>query len=114
MPHHPSEIIRRLFPVLLALVCLSWVVACVAPPYEPPGGESSDTENSDTTDDASDTGSDDEASGDTEDDSEDDECGFGQELNADGECVPVASLTNVLPAILVTRQRTYVSRTLIR
>ena len=89
MPHHPSEIIRRLFPVLFTLICVSWVVACVAPPYEPPGGESSDTQNTDTTEDSSDTGSDDEAGdGDTEDDSEDDDCGFGQELNADGECVP--------------------------
>ena len=70
MLHHPFEIIRRLFPVLLALVCLSWVVACVAPPYEPPGGESSDTQSGDT-DDSSESDSDDGSNDDTEDDSED-------------------------------------------
>ena len=64
MPHHPSEIIRRLFPLLFALVCVSWVVACVAPPYEPPGGEASDSQSGDDTGDSSEPGSDDDANND--------------------------------------------------
>ena len=85
MPHLQAPFWVRFKSVIFAMICLCGVVACVAPPYEAPGSETSEGENSDSADSANGT---DESSGETEtsDDSEDDDCGFGQEMNAAGEC----------------------------
>lgn len=81
MPHRRAEPLARFTSVLFIFVCLVWVTACVAPPYEAPGGDAAEEDGTtDATSDAEDT------QDGSSDDAEDDGCGFGEELNADGEC----------------------------
>lgn len=83
--HRRKELVQQFFSLLITIAALGLVVSCVAPPYEPAESETSQTDTSDSTD-AADSPS--ESNGDSDSEDSDDDCGWGEELNEDGECVP--------------------------